>query len=295
MYFTKFSFITLFFTKSSYITMFWLLFLLFSSKALRAVMFSTDSFNVFLLRSPTSSSRYQSNTSLCSDSFVHPSCRCIQSSNVCVVVNTTWFLHKYRVWSVLSLTTRKIFKRHVHCRRWGWIWKVLLWFYGFPQRVRLFSMWCLRSCANVDVTHSVLVVLSLVLACDHMSIRFQLSTPKVPSAHHCTSFYSSFFFLFFLSVSATLFVYDFIPALPIKVISIIVLKRSRHSLLCRFVALPCDASAAQPWQPLVLPRASGILPSNCNPQQWRSRSFSVKRKFLCQFQLDSHLLSRSAT
>ena len=59
------------------------------------------------------------------------------------------------------------------------------------------------------------------------------------------------FLHFTRAVSATLSLRAFILALPVKVLSIISLIRSRHSLLCGFVALPCDASAAQPGQPPV--------------------------------------------
>ena len=55
------------------------------------------------------------------------------------------------------------------------------------------------------------------------------------------------------SVSATLSLCALILSFPVKVLSIIVLIRSRHWLLCGFVALPCDASAAQPSK---RPRAS---------------------------------------
>ena len=54
-----------------------------------------------------------------------------------------------------------------------------------------------------------------------------------------------------LCVSAILSLYAFILAFPVKVLSMIVLIRSRHPSLCGFVALPCDASAAQPGQPPV--------------------------------------------
>ena len=46
------------------------------------------------------------------------------------------------------------------------------------------------------------------------------------------------------SVSATLSLYAFIFALPVKALSTFVKIRSRNSLLCGFVALPCDVSAA---------------------------------------------------
>ena len=64
------------------------------------------------------------------------------------------------------------------------------------------------------------------------------------------------FLLFTRCVSAILSLYASILAFPVKVLSMIVLSRSRHSSSCGFVALPCDASAAQPGRPPVCPRAS---------------------------------------
>ena len=61
------------------------------------------------------------------------------------------------------------------------------------------------------------------------------------------------FFSFTRSVSAILFLYVFILAFPAKVLSMIVLIRSWHSSSWGFVALPCDASAAQPGQLPVCP------------------------------------------
>ena len=91
----------------------------------------------------------------------------------------------------------------------------------------------------------------LVLAtCDRMSIRHLLLVPGFHKHISCTSFQSSSF-SFTRSVSATLSSYAFILAFPVKVLSIFVLVRSQHSLLCGFVALPCDASAAQPGRPPV--------------------------------------------
>ena len=78
------------------------------------------------------------------------------------------------------------------------------------------------------------------------------SSPLFPGFHWhipCTSLNSSSFPLFHsLCLSGSVFV-----CFPVKVLSIIVLTRSRHSSLCGFVALPCDASAAQPGQPPVCP------------------------------------------
>ena len=43
------------------------------------------------------------------------------------------------------------------------------------------------------------------------------------------------------------------PCFPVKVLSMIVLIRFRHSSLCGSVAFPCDASDAHPGQPPVCP------------------------------------------
>ena len=53
------------------------------------------------------------------------------------------------------------------------------------------------------------------------------------------------------SVSATLSLYAFIFAFPVKILTMIVLILSRQSSLCGFVAFPCDASAAHPGKPPV--------------------------------------------
>ena len=80
---------------------------------------------------------------------------------------------------------------------------------------------------------------------------------RVPWAHLLHLAQLELFFLSFnRSVSAILSLYAFILAFPVKVLSMIVLIRSRHSSLCGFVAFPCDASAAQPGQPPMCPRAS---------------------------------------
>ena len=75
---------------------------------------------------------------------------------------------------------------------------------------------------NVDVSHSVLVVLSLVLArCDRRSIRHLLLC-RDPLAHTLHLFQLELFFLSFTrSVSATLSLYAFILALPVMVLSMI--------------------------------------------------------------------------
>ena len=58
-------------------------------------------------------------------------------------------------------------------------------------------------------------------------------------------------FLSFTRLCLSDSMYAFILALPVKVLSIIGLIRSRHSLLCGLIALPCHASAGQPGQPQV--------------------------------------------
>ena len=81
-----------------------------------------------------------------------------------------------------------------------------------------------------------------------MSIRHPLLVPKFQRHISCTSLNSS---TFPLAVSATLSLYVLTLAFPVQVLSMIVLIRSRHSLLCGLIALSCDASAAQPGQPPV--------------------------------------------
>ena len=67
-----------------------------------------------------------------------------------------------------------------------------------------------------------------------------------PQARHQRLFFSHS-----LTLSQRLFLCMHPFSLPVKVLTIIARIRSRHSLLCGFVALPCDASAAQPGQPPV--------------------------------------------
>ena len=76
------------------------------------------------------------------------------------------------------------------------------------------------------------------------------------------------------SVSAILSLYAFILALPVKVLSMIVLILSRHSSLCGFVAFPCDASAAHPWAASTL-----SVCFNIRRQHVKSSEFS----FWCSF------------
>ena len=119
-----------------------------------------------------------------------------------------------------------------------------------PQIVRLF----------VEVSHSILFVLvfcDVTDRCVRMSNR-HMPIISVPGFHRhisCTSLYSSSFPLFHsLCLSDSVFV-RIHPCFSRqgKVLSMILLIRSRHSSLCGFVALPCDASAAQPGQPPVCP------------------------------------------
>ena len=112
--------------------------------------------------------------------------------------------------------------------------------YCLPLFVRLFFICCLPSAyTHVDVTHSVLVVTSLVLArCEHMSIRHLLiiSVHKFHKHISCTSLRTRFL-SFTRSVSAILSLYAFILAFPVNVLSIIVLIRSRQSSLCVVLSL----------------------------------------------------------
>ena len=104
----------------------------------------------------------------------------------------------------------------------------------------LFSSFCVSSSPDATACRS--TICSPLLG--------SISTPPAPLSTRAS------FLSFTLCVSATLTLYAFILAVPVKVLSIIALIRSRHSLLCVVVALPCDASAAQPGQPPVWPRAS---------------------------------------
>ena len=77
--------------------------------------------------------------------------------------------------------------------------------------------------------------------------RFQVFHRNIPLHLAQRDFFSS---LSLALDSATLSLHAFILAFSVKVLSIIFLIRSRQSLLCGFlIALPCDASAAQPGQP----------------------------------------------
>ena len=128
----------------------------------------------------------------------------------------------------------------------------------FLHSVKLFFLCRLRHFFTIeDVPHSVLVVLSSILArCDRMSICHLLFTSGFHRYIPCTSFCSrsfSFFHSLFLNDPLSVCIHSFILALPVEVLSSIALIRSRHSLVCGCVALPYDASAVQPGQPPVWP------------------------------------------
>ena len=140
-----------------------------------------------------------------------------------------------------------MFRRHMHGAGRRRIWSFLLESQCLPQFVRLFFLSCLRSSfAIVHVSHSVLFVLSLFLArCDRMSIRHQLLVPKFHRHIACTSLNSSSSPLFH-SLCLGDFVFVCIhPGFSRQSSSLVVLIRSRHSLLCGLFALPCDTSAAK--------------------------------------------------
>ena len=98
-------------------------------------------------------------------------------------------------------------------------------------------------CSPCDVSGLVPMRLSLILfslcclSSSHATTcRSAFSSPHPKLHRHIPAPPSTrALFLFFRAVSASLFVYDFILALPVEVISIIVLNRSRHSLVwfCR--------------------------------------------------------------
>ena len=83
---------------------------------------------------------------------------------------------------------------------------------------------------------------------------------RAPSGHPLHLFLLELFsFLHSLSQRLYLCLHQFLPC-PSKILSILIL--FRHSLLCGFVTLPCDASAAQPGQPPVWPLASSRILSS---------------------------------
>ena len=99
------------------------------------------------------------------------------------------------------------------------------------------SMRCQRS---ICCLRSSYVVMALVLArCDRTSMRHLLLI---------YGFHRALFLSFTRSVSATLSLCVFILDFPVNVLSMIGLIRSLLSTLWGLVALPCDASAAQPGQ-----------------------------------------------
>ena len=102
-------------------------------------------------------------------------------------------MHKHGLRPILLLTTRRIFKRHMRGGGRRCIWSFMLESYCLPQFVKLFFICCLRSSfANVDISHSVLFVLFLVLASfDCMSIRHPLLVPGFHRHISCTSLNSS--------------------------------------------------------------------------------------------------------
>ena len=74
----------------------------------------------------------------------------------------------------------------------------------------------------------------------------------VPSVRHGRLFLLKLFLFPSLALSQRLSLSVCIDSrLPVKVLSIIALILTRHSVLCGFVALPCNASAAHPAQPRV--------------------------------------------
>ena len=143
----------------------------------------------------------------------------------------------------------------------------------------------------MDVPHSFLVVTSFVLTrCDHMSIRHLLSIPGFHRYVTDASFYSSCCcFLPSLCHSDSLSLSLCIDSrLPVKVLSIIALTLSRHSLLwfCRSsmqcqrctscttssVAMSLDVSRQQ-----VEPSRLRLWNSfKCNPRQRGLRQFQLR-------------------
>ena len=139
-----------------------------------------------------------------------------------------------------------MFRRHMHGAGRRRIWSFLLESQCLPQFVRLFFLSCLRSSfAIVDVSHSVLFVFFSsspdATACrSDISSSFpgSMDTPPAPRSTR------ALFLSFTRCVSATVFVCIH-PGFSRQSSSLVVLIRSRHSLLCGLSALPCDTSAAK--------------------------------------------------
>ena len=124
-----------------------------------------------------------------------------------------------------------------------------------PARIVRSSSWC------QVVLHLLSPILSFLCGSISFCFRRVVSRPRqlrphvqpppthsrVPWAHPLHSLHTRALFLSFTrSVLAILSLYVFILDLPVKILSIIVLIRSRHSLLCGVVAHSCNVSAAQP-------------------------------------------------
>ena len=110
------------------------------------------------------------------------------------------------------------------------------------------------------------------------------------------------------SVSAILSLYAFILAFSVKVFSMIVLIRSRHSSECGFCRSSMRCKRRTAWTTSSVSvsfnvRRQDVESSelnlrrsfNHNPWQWGSRSFLVSCDFLRQLQFWSHHLPRKST
>ena len=178
-------------------------------------------------------------------------------------------------------------------------------------------MCCLRSSlTNVHVTHYVLIVLSFSLSrCDHVLIP--------PSALCCMSMgmssalLSTRALLLFATFSLRVFSLALtqrlslspcasIPALSVKIRSIIARVRSRHSLYCGSSKLShatpalhsqetCSVTASLTVQQTPHRISAQLLEFFQLQRQWEFCSLFVGYDFLRQFQRKSHHLQRSAT
>ena len=225
----------------------------------------------------------------------------------------TWLLHKYGPRPILCLTTRKILQSNIWIGRCWCTRSFLLESFCLPPFVKLFFTCCLwSSFTNVD-----LILFS----------SYWFSVMSLPSASACrTAICSSslfpgsidhispvplssptLFFPFARSDSAILSLYAFILAFPVKVLSMIVLIRSRHSSsmwFCRSSMRlqpqhnPDNLQCVREPQCLLTRRrifsAQRRRSFDHNPWPWRSRSFFVSCDLLRQLQFRSHHLPRSA-
>ena len=137
---------------------------------------------------------------------------------------------------------------------------------------RLFLMCCLRSSfTQVDVSHFVLVVLSLVFArCDRMSIRICSSVSAAPSLciHPCRTRQGS---LDNRSDSFSTFIVVWFRHSSVRCQRCTTQTTSSVTVSLDVCRRHVESSWLNFWSSF-----------NCNPWQWRFSSSSVRRSFHCQ-------------